>query len=189
MMDISLTHLGLLIATAILLSAIFSFVFTNDWQRTAELQAQASGLSNLLCDTDNSFFERINMFTFTDKEYPFTAKISTEYLMLTSTGSWQNTLKVATKFIIQPWLRTNQQNWTTGEDLRVFLNKTYHHTGTQNDPITSKNFTEFLQQLNNTTTSYAKEPLNILINKPVFIEKTILYYDQKKYDLLLLYQI
>jgi hypothetical protein len=188
MMDVSFTHLGLLIATVILLSVVFVFIFTNDWQRTAELQAQASSLSNLLCDTDNSFFERTNSFTFLHKEYPYSVKISTEYIVLTAAGSWQNTLKVTSRFLIRPWPRMSQQNWTTGDELHTYLNASYHHSGTQNDPISSQNFTILLQQLNNTTTCFAKEPLDILIDKPIFVEKTILYYEEKKYDFLLLYQ-
>jgi hypothetical protein len=188
MMVLSLTHLGLLIATAILLSVVLFFIFNNDWQRTAELQAQASDFSNLLCDTDNSFFERINTFTFTHKDYPYSVKISSEYIVLSASGSWQKTLKVASKFLIRPWPRTSQQNWTAGEDLKVFLNTTFHHTGAQNDPLSLQNFTVFLHQLNNTIPSYAKEPLDILIDTPIFIEKTFLYYDEKKYDFLLLYQ-
>lgn len=188
MMVLSLTHLGLLIATAILLSVILFFIFNNDWQRTAELQAQASDFSNLLYDTDNSFFERINTYTFTHKDYPYSVRMSSEYIVLSASGSWQKTLKVATKFLIRPWPRMSPQNWTTGEDLHAFLTTTFNHTGTQNDPLSSQNFTVFLHQLNNTLTSLAKEPLNILIDKPIFIEKTFLYYDEKKYDFLLLYQ-
>jgi hypothetical protein len=188
MMDLSLTHFGLLIATAILLSIVLFFIFNNDWQRTAELQAQASDFSNLLCDTDNSFFERINTFTFTHKDYPYSVKISSEYIVLSASGSWQTTLTVASKFLIRPWPRTSQQNWTNGEDLHIFLNATFHHTGTQNDPLSSHNFTVFFNQLNNTISSFAVEPLVIRIDKPIFIEKTFLYYDEKKYDFILLYQ-
>jgi hypothetical protein len=190
MMDLSLTHIGLLIATAILLSVVFLFVFSNDWQRNAELQAQASSFSNLLTDIDNSFFEQTSIFRFSHEDFPYSVRISTEYIVLSAKGSWQNTQSVAHRFLIRPWLRSTQLNWTTGGDLHTYLNETYGHMGTQEDPITQQNFSFFFQQLNNTTAFFASQPLELLINEPVYMEKAIVFYDEnKRYDILLLYQL
>jgi hypothetical protein len=189
MMSLTLTQIGLLIATGVLLSIVLSFVFSNDWQRTAELQAQMSSISNLLNDIDNSFFERTSMFQFSHEDYFYSVRISTEYIVVTAEGSWQNNLIVTKKIPTCPWPRTTQQNWTTGDDLHSYLNESCHHQGTQDDPISSENFTHLFQEQNNTTAYYAMHPLGILINEPVFIEKVTIYYDQtKRHDFLLLYQ-
>ncbi len=189
MMGLTLVQIGLILATGILLSVVFSLVFSSDWQRTAELQTQASSFSNLLRDLDNSFFERTSTFRFSHTEYLNSVTISTEYVVLSAKGSWQSNLIVTNKFLVRPWPRTTQQNWTTGENLHKYLNETCGHRGTQSDPLSSENFTQLCQELNNTNTYFAMHPLELLINEPVFIEKVTIFYSQtKRHDFLLLYQ-
>lgn len=189
-MGFTLTQVGLILATAILLTVVLSFVFSNDWQRTAELQSQASSFSNLLGDIDNSFFEQTSRFQFSHTNYAYSMTISTEYILMTAKGSWNSDLIVTKKLLTPPWPRLPQQNWTTGEDLHTYLNRTCGHRGTQNDSISSENFTQLYQELNNTVSFFASHPLEILIKEPIFIEKVTIFYDQtKRHDFLILYQI
>ena len=46
-MGLTLSHIGLIIATGILLTAVFSIIFLNDWQRNAELKNIATSLGRL----------------------------------------------------------------------------------------------------------------------------------------------
>jgi hypothetical protein len=189
-MGLTLTQAGLILATGILLTVVLSMVFSNDWQRTAELQSQASSFSNLLGDIDNSFFEQSSRFQFSHTTYPYSVTISTEYILIAAKGPWGGDLIVTKKILFPPWPRLPQQNWTTGEDLHTYLNRTCGHRGTQNDSIPSENFTQLYQEQNNTVSFFALHPLEILIKEPVFIEKVIIFYDQtKKHDFLLIYQI
>ncbi|MCX6661561.1 MAG: hypothetical protein NTY91_03320 [Euryarchaeota archaeon] len=189
-MGLTLTQIGLLLASGILLTVVFSFVFSNDWQRTAELQAQASSFSNLLGDIDNSFFERTTRFQFSHTDYAYSVKISTEYIVITSKGFWDGDLIVTKRLLLRPWPRIPQQNWTTGEDLHNYLNRTCGHRGTENDSMPAGNFTQLCQEQNDTTSSLALHPLEILIKEPVFTEKVTIFYDQtKRHDFLLLYQL
>jgi len=189
-MGLTLTQLGLILATGILLTVVLSLIFSNDWQRTAELQAQASSFSNLLGDIDNSFFEQTSRFQFSHTDYAYSVTISTEYIFMTAKGPWNGDLIVTKKLLTAPWPRLPQQNWTTGEDLYIYLNRTCGHRGTQNDSISSENFTQLYQELNSTESFFASHPLEILITEPVFIEKvTIFYHQNKRHDFLLLYQI
>jgi len=189
-MGLTLTQVGLILATGILLTVVLSLVFSNDWQRTAELQSQASSFSNLLGDVDNRFFEQTSRFQFSHTDYAYSVSISTEYILITAKGSWDGDLIVTKKLFSPAWLRLPQQNWTTGEDLHTYLNRTYGHRGTQNDSIHSENFTQLYQELNNTISFFASHPLEILIKEPVFIEKVTIFYDEtKRHDFLLLYQM
>jgi hypothetical protein len=189
-MGLTLTQIGLLLASGILLTVVFSFVFSNDWQRTAELQAQASSFSNLLGDIDNSFFEQTTRFQFSHTDYTYSVKISTEYIVITSKGFWDGDLIVTKRLLLRPWPRIPQQNWTTGEDLHNYLNRTCGHRGTENDSMPAENFTQLCQEQNNTISYLALHPLEILIKEPVFIEKVTIFYDQtKRHDFLLLYQL
>ena len=187
---LSLSQIGLFLATGILLTAVFSLVFTSDWQRTAEIQSFASSFSHLVEDIDSSFFEKTTEFQFPSKNYAYTAKLSTRYIIISAKGFWESDLFVAERFLIQPWPRSSYQNWTTGEDLHEYLNTTCGHRGTKNDSISSVNFTQLSQELNTTISFYALHPLEILIREPVFLEKVTIFYDnEKKHDFLLVYQL
>jgi hypothetical protein len=189
MMDLSLTQIGLTIASGVLLVIVLSLIVTNDWQRTAELQSQASSFSNLLADVENSFFEQRQRFQFSQKDYTYSVMMSTEYLRITTKSAWAGELVVTKKLLTTPWLPLPQQNWTTGEDFHTFLNTTYGHQGTQNDALSLESFTELCQEQNNRTAYFALHPVKILVNDPVFVEKVTIFYDQtKRYDFLLLYQ-
>jgi hypothetical protein len=180
---------GLLLATGMLLSIVLSFVFFNDWQRTAELQNQASSFSNFLLDVDASFFERRSLFQFSQKGYPYRIQLSTGSIQITAKGSWQNNLIVMQRFLVSPWLRTFESNWTTGDDLHSYLNTTSGHWGTGVDPISAEQFDILLQDQQNATMYYALNPMEITLRESVWIEKITVYYSpSNSYDFLLLYK-
>jgi len=187
--DLTLTQIGLTIASGILLIIVLSLVFSNEWQRTAELQSQANSLSNLLADIENSFFEQTHRFEFSHKDYGYAVTISTEYLRITAKGAWSGDIIITKKLLTTPWFHPPEQNWTTGEDLHSYLNKTYGHRGTQIDALSAENFTEFSQDQKNITAYFAVHPQQIRVNEPVFIEKVTIFYNQtERDDFLLLYQ-
>ncbi len=187
---LTLSQIGLFLATGILLTAVFFLVFSSDWQRTAEIRSFTSSFSHLVEDVDSSFFENTTRFQFPSKNYAYTAKLSTGYIIISAKGFWGSNLFVSERFLIPPWPRSSHQNWTTGEDLHEYLNTTCGHRGTKNDSISSVNFTQLCQELNTTISFYALHPLEILIREPVLLEKvTIFYNGEKKHDFLLVYQL
>lgn len=189
-MGLTLSQIGLFLATGILFTAVFFLVFSSDWQRTAEIRSFASSFSHLVEDIDNRFFENTTRFQFPVKSYAYTVQLSTEYIVISAKGFWDTDLFVAERFLIQPWPRSSHQNWTTGEDLHEYLNTTCGHRGIKNDLISSVNFTQLSQELNTTISFYALHPLEILIREPVFLEKmTIFYEGEKEHDFLLVYQL
>ena len=187
---LTLSQIGLFLATGILLTAVIFLVFSNDWQRTAEIRSFSSSFSNLVEDIDNSFFEKTTRFQFPSKNYVYTVKLSTGYIVISAKGFWGSDLFVSKRFLISPWPRSSHQNWTTGEDLHEYLNTTYGHRGIKNDSISSVNFTQLCQELNTTISFYALHPLEILIREPVFLEEVTIFYDgEMKHDFLLVYQL
>jgi len=188
-MGLVLTQVGLFLATGLLLAVVFSLVFSNEWQRTAVLKSQASSFSNLLNNLENSFFERTSEFYFHQENYPYTVRVSTEYLVISAEGPWGQNIFVTCKLLSSPWPRLPTQNWTTGQDLHTYLNQTFGHFGTKDDRLSRENITVFRREVNNTTSVFALHPLEIQINRPVFLEKVTIYFDQvKSYDLVLVYQ-
>jgi hypothetical protein len=188
--DLTLTHIGLFIATAILLTVVFLFVFSNQWQRAAELESLADDFSNLLIDIDTTFFDSTTRYQFPKKDYSYDVKISCEYLIITAEGTWENHLCITHRFFIRTWPRFAEQNWTTGNDFHVYLNKTCGHYGTQHDAIPLINFTSLCQEYNETQSFFASHPLPIFIQAPIYLEKITIYYDtDKNHDFLLVYQL
>lgn len=188
--ELTLSQIALFLATAILLTVVFFFVFSNDWQRTAELQSIASNFSNLLEDLINNFFEHTILFQFPEKSYPYFVAISTEYIILSARGSWNSNLLITRRFLSRPWLRLPPKNWTTGDDLHVYLNKTCGHHGTENDPIPLQYFVSLLNEYNSTISYFAMQPCEIIMRQPVFVEKVSIYYNfNRKHDFLLVYQL
>jgi hypothetical protein len=189
-MGLTLSQIGLFLATGILLTVVFSLVFSSDWQRTAELESLAGSFSNFLGDIDNSFFEQTARYQFSHKDYVYFVKISTEYIVISAEGSWESDLFITNRFLTRPWLRIPQQNWTSGDDLHVYLNQTCGHRGIENDSISAEVFTQLCQEQNHTTSLFALHPLEIDINDPVFVEKVTIFYNQtKRHDFLLIYQM
>jgi hypothetical protein len=188
-MGLTLSQLGLFLATGILLAAVVSFVFFNTSQRANELRSIATDFSMLLEGMDTRFIENTTRFQFPQQAYPYTIQLSSEYLVATAKDFWGRDFHVTERFLIEPWIRTPQENWTTGDELHEYLNITYGHYGTQNDTIPLENFSLFLQQCNTSADFYASHPLDIISREPVFVEKVIIYCeDKQKYDVILVYQ-
>jgi hypothetical protein len=187
---LTLSQIGLFLATGILLVAVFSLVFGSNWQRTADIRSLATSFSTLLADTDTRFFENTTLFQFPEKNYDYRVHLSTEFIGISTKGFWDDDLVVTERLYIQPWLRSSDQNWTTGQDLHAYLNTTTGHQGTENDHISLTTFTYLRQEQNTSVSCYALHPLQIVCRESVFLEKvTICYDDGKKYDILLVYQL
>jgi len=189
-MGLTLSQIGLIIATGILLTAVFSMIFLNDWQRNAELKNIATSFSTIVEGMDTRFFENTTEFHFPDKTYCYNVSISAEYIIVSSEGNQNNRLSITERFITKPWPWTTNQTWKTGEELHNYCLDNYNHSGTILDPITQDDINQLNGCKNTTSIDLASNPLYIQTNKPVYIEKVIIYYSNAgKQDFLLIYQI
>ena len=189
-MGLSLSQIALFLAIGILLASVLSFVFFNNWQRTNELRSFSHRFSSFLEDMDYLFYENATRFEFPEKTYPYTIQLSSEFIIASAKGVLGNDLHVVERFVIRPWIRSSPQNWTTGENLHDYLNTSYDHRGSQDDPISLENFTVLHQQQNTSASYCALHPSEILLHEPFFVEKATIFYGQgQRYDVLLVYQL
>ncbi len=190
-MGFTLSQIGLIIASAILLSAVFSLVFANDWQRKAELENIATSFSTMVEAMDSRFFENTTSFSFPEKNYYYTVSISTEYITISAKGNKDNTLSIKERFLVKPWPQDKSLIWVGGHDLHEYLNTTFGNTGYLLDPIQDvDNVKNYLAaEFESAKSSLALNPLNIVTTKTVYLDKTCIYYkDDEKQDFIFLYQ-
>jgi len=186
-MGLTLSHIGLMIASAVILTAAISFISFNDMQRTNELKTVASQLSTLVQANDAKSMEDTTQYWLPDLGYDYTVTVSTEYITVEAEGFWNNKLSVKQRFIIKPWVQneTTSPEWVGGSELHNYLKNNWQilAAGTLNDPIQRRQSWEvLLDDLNNSKTQntsiYAKTPLILDPKKPVIIDKTVLYFSQ-----------
>ena len=188
-MGLTLSQIGLLIAVGILLAAIFSLVFLNDWNRNAELKNIATSFSSMVENMDVRFFEDTASFSFPN-ENQYNVSISTEYIIVRSQGNLNDVLSVKERFLVRPWPQSKRSPWIGRIGLHNYLKGYLHNddthdwvnnSGNISDPITTddisfvKNYLFLLQE--NVNKSLALNPLYIFTNKIVYIDKAIIYYD------------
>lgn len=180
-MGLTLSQIGLIIATGILLSAIFSLIFLNDWQRNSELKNIASGFSTLVEGTETKFFEETTIFNFPDKGHSYNVSISSEYIVVSTKGKMGNDLSAKERFLVKPWPQKKDSSWFGGVGLHSYLKENFGNSGNVSNPIKKvdiddvKNY--FKDELENVNKSFALSPLYILTNKAVYIDNVFVYYD------------
>jgi len=199
-MGLTLSQIGLIIATGILIAAVFSLIFLNDWQRNAELKNIATSFSFMVEGMDTRFFENTTTFRFPDKEYYYNVSVSTEYIVVSAKGFLDNDLSAKERFLVRPWPQSNDSPWIGATGLHNFLKNNFGNSGNISDPIKNVDAVKvYLSiELEGVSTSLASNPLYIFTNKIVYINKAYVYYDNdgngvwdeddEKQDFIFLYQ-
>jgi len=188
-MGLTLSQIGLLIAVGILIAAIFSIIFLNDWHKNAELKNIATSFSSMIENMDARFFEDTIEFNFPNNE-DYNVSVSTEFLTIKSHGNLNDELSVKERFLVRPWPQSKKSPWEgklgLHNYLKGYLNNDYTHdwvndSGNISDPISAEDIDfvkEYLSTLQeNVNNSLALNPLYLFTNRTVYIDKCIIYYD------------
>ncbi len=212
--SLTLSQIGLFIAVAVLLAAVFNFMFLNDWGKKEEIETIADGLSSHIDGMDTCFFENKTKYFFKENDFDYNVRISTEYIVVDSESGWFNDeeIRVTKRLVTNVLPRDNRFRWKTGEDLHRYLKRNYVFSGTVDDPVSldSSVFPPFdyitvvksyisLEKLANEG-ELTRDPIKLDPDKPVIVEKVYIYYDNnadRKWDssvdsreeLLLLYHL
>lgn len=188
-MGLTLSQIGLLIAVGILLTAVFSLIFLNEWHKNAELKNIATSFSSMVENIDTRFFEDTSSFSFPNENY-YNISISTEYIIVKTQGNFNDDLFVKERFLVRPWPQSKNSPWVGRIGLHNYLKGYLHNddtdywvnnSGNISDPIKAddidfvKKYLSSLQE--NVNKSLALSPLHIFTNKIVYIDKAIIYYD------------
>ena len=202
-LGITLSQIGLILATGILLAAVFSIIFLNDWNKKAEMKNVATSLSTIVEGMDTRFFENKTTYWFPSTDYSYTLTASTEFIVATSKGYMDDILSHKERFLIKPWPRSANPKWTTGKELHDYLKTNYTQSGNKSDPIQPANIDdvkdEILKDREKANKLFALNPMQFNLSKPLYIEKIFIYYDKdddgwdktvdEKQDFVIIYQI
>lgn len=190
-MGLTLSQIGLIIAAAIIIAAFFSIIFQNDWEKNAELRNVATSFTTIVEAMDARFFENTTTFNFPDKKFEYTVTLSTEYITTTAKGRIDDELFVKERFLVKPWPLENNSVWVGRDELHSFLKTNYSNSGNLSDPI--KHVDDVKYYLNSgwesTATSLALNPLLIFTDRVVYVDKTIIHYENgEKQGFVFIYQ-
>jgi len=181
LIEVTFATLGLFIAAAILIAAVVSAVFTNDWQREAELDSIARGFVYYVEAMDARSYKNISTYQFPDKGYSYSAEISTEYITMRAQGFWGNELVVTKQFIVQPWVQDQTSSWIGGEQLHSFINDISGTYGNHSDPVLPQYEQIIKENLTIKETDDAKQhaldPMIIYEDTILTVEKEFVYFD------------
>lgn len=192
-MGLLLSQLAFIIATGILIAAIFSLVFLNDWQKNAELQNIATSFSTMVESMDARFFENTTVFRFPDKDYVYNVSMSTEYMVVSAQGNLDRSLSVKERFLVKPWPQNKSSVWIGGVGLHHYLKTNFGSSGNISNPIQMGNIDDVKLYLNgewnDTVGTLASRPFYILTNQTVYIDKVYVYYaNDEKQAFIFIYQ-
>lgn len=197
-MDLSLTNVALIIATGIILAAVFSFIFlvSGDWNREAELKNVATSLSTMVEGVDSIFIENTTIFSFPTKDFSYKVEISSEYIIVSSDGVFNDKLSVKKRFLTNPvpqnkilCQQTLNYDWVGRENLHNYLKDNHGEPGFEKKPaqVAGKNKIDIA--IDTINLELSKNPILFDTRKPVYLDKTYLYYDDgSRQDFVLVYQ-
>ncbi len=188
-MGLTLSQIGLMVASGILIVAVFSVLYLNDWQRTAELKGTATQISTLIEGLNSQFFENAISYRFSDKNYQYNISISTEYIIISAKGNRKNVLSVKKQLSVKIWPQSFDSMWIGADGLHDYLKHILRNeshafvntSGNFSDPVSPDNIEWVQDNLSNIQkniqASLAVHPMYMPTNRTVIIEKAIIYYD------------
>lgn len=183
-----LSQITLMISAAILLAAISSLTFMDEWKRKAELEEMASEIAAYI---ENMELERVQTciaYELPYKEYKYNVLISSETVII----EIENKRMARENLLIKPYVRLHDMEWKNSEELYSLLKNEYGYSGKINEPIPTElkdNVIEYLEyEMMKISHFLAKHPLKVSGNEEIFIEKACIYFERGKKDIVIIYK-
>lgn len=184
-----LTQIGLLIATGILLASIASLAFYSDWQKEAEAKEIASKLATAIESMDLKEFPERMAYIFPDKDYRYEVYVSTDYVTVKRYDGRINKKIVAREeLLINPWPNPPLIGGDSVKGFYNYLESIYKpgYDGSSPQKMMQKDMVE--NAFEDKRKELAKDPFNVDLNKPLYIEKVFVYTNGGKEEYVILYQ-
>ena len=180
-----LSQLALLLAAAVLLAAVASVTFYNDWKKEAEIKSLAINIASEIASVDLHDYSNSTDYSLPLK--PYRIYLSPSYIRIErDDGRVHKNISVVEELWVKPYIGL----WKNGSNLHNDLYNKYHHYGNISDPIPSKNdVRNYLDgKMDEISKKLAINPFKVDLEKPLHIEKVVIYCNDGNIDVLIVSQ-
>ncbi|HEC77042.1 MAG TPA: hypothetical protein ENI33_07290 [Thermoplasmatales archaeon] len=185
--DISwlLNQIGLLLATGILLGAITSSLFFDEWQRKAEIENITIHFTTAIESASLKEFPEKIVYKFPDKSYGYEVKISTEYITVKIPDE---EIIVKKRFPFRVWANPPVADGYGINGICNYLSNIYGEGNNGSSPESKISKENIEKEFNSTAVHLSLNPLSIETKKSVYIEKIFLYTEEGREEYVIIYQ-
>ena len=181
-LGLTLTHLGLMIASILLVAAISSIMNDDIWEQN-KMEQISEYIVDKLSIIDDSWVEQQLTVSSSSFDSRYHIYLSQQSILIKSKEDDQ--IMYREPLFIQPWIRNSTQEWKNASDFHQYLKTNFGKTGHRDDPIAYKDqiTSYFSDEWNTSCIKYANSPYVIDITSDIIIEKTIVYCDEDNDDI------
>jgi len=180
-----LTQISLIIAAGVLIGAIAGISFYGDWQKEAELKNIASNFVASLISLELREFPYEKTYLFPLKNYHYEVELSSDYITVRrEDGTINKNIICREELPIKPIITAGKNlDWTNSTEFHKFLSLNYGCDGSPESPIPLEQreevFSYIEQEMKYNAHETAAEPITICdLNKPLYMEKTFIYFEK-----------
>ena len=178
-----LSQLALLLAAAILLASIASITFYNDWKKEAEIRVIAMNIASEIASMDLKSYPNSTDYFLPIK--PYKIYLSPSYIRIErNDGTIHKNINVVVSMWVKPYIEV----WKNGTDLHENLFEKYGHYGNISDYLPNEAKEDLKEEMDRICRELAARPFILDVNKPLHIEKDIIYFEDGKMDILIVSQ-
>jgi len=180
MMGFTISQLGIMIAAVMILAALSTIFFDSSWQKKQEMRQIAQQISSSLISIDKAWYETTNTIPVSKEFQGYNITMSSSSIKVSSFQS--NEQIIWEKMMVHPLIRTYSDEWSTANQLHIFLYQTYGHQGTKEDPIPENSdiYSYFTNEVNNSNFVHSLHPYVIDTSMQITLEKVLIYFDENK---------
>ena len=168
-LGLTLSHLGLMIASILLVTAISSIMNDDIWEQN-KMEQISEYIVDKLSIIDDSWVEQQLKVSSSSIDSRYHIYLSQQSILIISKEDDQ--IMYREHLFIQPWIRNSSQEWKNASDFHQYLQKNFGNTGHRDDPIVHidqiKGF--FSDEWNTSCIRYASLPYEIDIASDIIIE-------------------
>jgi hypothetical protein len=187
-LGLTLSNLGLFLASGMLLVFLLGGVYGGFWEREAEVRSTARSLNTCVETLSAAYSETTGAVTIPRNPMLVGFSCSCQYLRMESKASFGMVVSVTDRWLIPVWPRGNG-SWQSGADLHQWLHLTSGHNGSMQDPVNQSVLENLTTDQQACAFALARDPLTLDAGRPVMVEKAVVVaIDGERGVFMLVYQ-
>jgi len=176
-MDLSFVQIGLAIVSAFFVLASYVIIYENPMQSTSEMQTVASSIKSAYNKVDSYWIEQSSTLLFPDNNLQLTAKISQDYILISSPKSND---RITIPITHRLWIVSTNTTLKSADDWHEFMRAKTGYDGTNGDPVKNPKLAEKYISLkwNQSQQHFYQQPLTWSEEEYISLEKCIIFEER-----------